>query len=106
VDQLLDEVERDILKISQERESTALRPMKELVRASITFIEQRHARGGELGGLATGLMDLDKLTDGLKAGEMFVIAARRRAARRAWRWGSRNTSPCRSASPWASSPWK
>ena len=33
-------------------------------------------RRGELGGVGTGFSDMDKMTDGLHAGEMIVIAAR------------------------------
>lgn len=76
VDGLLDEVERDILKISGDRVSTASATMKDLVHRAIHHIEMYHQRQGQLGGIATGFIDLDKMTDGLHEGEMIVIAAR------------------------------
>jgi replicative DNA helicase len=76
VDALLDEVERDILRISGERISTESPDIKKLVHRAIHIIEDYHQRQGKLGGLATGFMDLDKMTDGLHEGEMIVIAAR------------------------------
>jgi len=76
VDQLLDEVERDILHISGERVTANAPTMKELVHRAIHHIEMYHQRQGQLGGIATGFVDLDKLTDGLHGGEMIVIAAR------------------------------
>ena len=76
VDTLLDEVERDILKISEDRETTTIRPMKDLVRGAIDLIQDYHQRQGGLTGLATGFTDLDKMTSGLHEGEMIVIAAR------------------------------
>lgn len=76
VDGLLDEVERDILRISGDRVSTASATMKDLVHRAIHHIEMYHQRQGQLGGIATGFMDLDKMTDGLHEGEMIVIAAR------------------------------
>jgi replicative DNA helicase len=76
VDALIDEVERDILKISEEREEAGIRGMKDLVRGAIDLIQSYHARAGGLTGIGTGLPDLDKLTSGLHEGEMIVIAAR------------------------------
>ena len=76
VEALLDEVERDILKISGDRVSTSSPTMKELVHRAIHHIEMYHQRQGQLGGIATGFIDLDKMTDGLHEGEMIVIAAR------------------------------
>lgn len=76
VDALIDEVERDILKISGDRAGAAGSTMKELVHRAVHHIEMYHQRQGQLGGLATGFIDLDKMTDGLHEGEMIVIAAR------------------------------
>ncbi|MFM8358858.1 MAG: replicative DNA helicase, partial [Verrucomicrobiota bacterium] len=76
VDQLLDEVERDILRISEEREEGSVRPMKDLVRGAIDLIQEYHQRQGGLTGLGTGFTDLDRMTSGLHEGEMVVIAAR------------------------------
>ena len=76
VDGLLDEVERDILQISEARVESSSSSMKELVRQAITTIEDYHQRQGMLTGLGTGFLDLDKMTSGLHGGEMVVIAAR------------------------------
>ena len=76
VDALLDEVERDILRISGDRVATSAPNMKELVHRAIHHIEMYHQRQGQLGGIATGFVDLDKMSDGLHEGEMIVIAAR------------------------------
>jgi replicative DNA helicase len=76
VDALLDEVERDILKISEDRVETTSNTMKELVRQAITTIEDYHQRQGTLTGLGTGFLDFDRMTSGMHGGEMIVIAAR------------------------------
>jgi replicative DNA helicase len=76
VDGLLDEVERDILKISEERVEASANSIKELVRGAISTIEDYHQRQGALTGLGTGFIDLDKMTSGMHEGEMLVIAAR------------------------------
>jgi replicative DNA helicase len=76
VDALLDEVERDILQISEDRVSGATVTIKELVNRAISKIEEYHANQGMLTGLGTGFIDFDKMTTGLHGGEMIVIAAR------------------------------
>ncbi len=76
VDALLDEVERDILRISEARVEATTNTIKDLVRKAITTIEDYHQRQGVLTGVGTGFADLDKMTSGLHEGEMIVIAAR------------------------------
>src|SRR3954463_3469041 len=76
VDALLDEVERDILKISEERVEGTNNSIKQLVHRAISTIEDYHQRQGMLTGLGTGFVDMDKMTSGMHGGEMIVIAAR------------------------------
>jgi replicative DNA helicase len=76
VDSLMDEVERDILKISESRVQAHSNSIKDLVKKAINTIEDYHQRQGMLTGIATGFSDLDKMTSGLHGGEMIVIAAR------------------------------
>src|SRR5580704_6944934 len=76
VDALLDEVERDILRISETRAESNTGKIKDLVKKAISTIEDYHQRQGMLTGVGTGFADLDKMTSGLHGGEMIVIAAR------------------------------
>ena len=76
VDGLIDEVERDILKISEDRIETTSMKMKDLVHRAINTIEDYHQRQGMITGVGTGFLDFDKMTSGLHGGEMIVIAAR------------------------------
>lgn len=76
VDELMDDVERQILHISEARVEGGTVQMKELVHSAIGKIEKLHADQGMLSGLPTGFADLDRLTSGLHGGEMIVIAAR------------------------------
>ncbi|HVV72733.1 MAG TPA: replicative DNA helicase [Verrucomicrobiae bacterium] len=76
VDALMDEVERDILRISESRVQAHTNSIKDLVKKAINTIEDFHQRQGMLTGIATGFHDLDKMTTGLHGGEMVVIAAR------------------------------
>ena len=76
VDALLDEVERDVLRISESRVQGEMLTTKDLVSKAIGTIENFFSRKGTLTGLATGFTDLDRMTDGLHGSEMIVIAAR------------------------------
>jgi replicative DNA helicase len=76
VDSLMDEVERDILRISESRVTSHTDTIKDLVKQAINTIEDFHKRQGTLTGVGTGFLDLDKMTNGLHGGEMIVIAAR------------------------------
>ena len=76
IDALMDEVERDILRISESRVQSQTTTIKELVKKAINTIEDFHQRQGVLTGVGTGFTDLDKMTSGLHGGEMVVIAAR------------------------------
>lgn len=76
VDALMDEVERDILRISESRVQGQSSTIKDLVKRAINTIEDFHQRQGTLTGIGTGFTDLDKMTSGLHPGEMVVVAAR------------------------------
>lgn len=76
VDQLLDEVEKEVLRVNESRVQTNVQGVKDLVNHAIGTIEHFFNRKGELSGLPTGFPDLDKMTDGLHGGEMIVVAAR------------------------------
>jgi len=76
VDSLVDEVERDVLRVSEDRVESNLSNMKDLVHSAINTIEEYHQRQGMLTGVGTGFVDLDKMTSGLHGGEMIVVAAR------------------------------
>ena len=76
VESLLDEVEKEILRVNESRVQSGVIPVNTLVHDAIATIENYFGRQGQLGGLATGFIDLDKMTDGLHGGEMIVIAAR------------------------------
>jgi replicative DNA helicase len=76
VDMLLDEVEKDILRVNESRAQGSVMTTKDLVNKAIGTIENFFSRKGTLTGLATGFTDLDRITDGLHGSEMIVVAAR------------------------------
>jgi len=70
---LLDRAERDILSIRPMNSET--RDIKTLVGDALAKLEKLFGSKGSISGLSTGLIDLDRMTDGLHGGEMIVIAA-------------------------------
>ena len=76
VPELMEQIERDVLKITGAHVRQQTPPIRDLVMAAIGKIEEMHQKQGATSGLATGFPDLDRLTNGLHAGEMIVIGAR------------------------------
>ena len=73
-EQVLGLAERDVLGVR----ATAAKDadgMKELVAQAISDIEELHQRQGAIGGITTGIIDLDKVHDGLHVDELIVLAA-------------------------------
>ena len=76
VDELLDDVEKEILRINESRAKTGTQSFPALITGAIDTVEKYFQREGQISGLATGFDDLDKMTDGMHGAEMIVIAAR------------------------------
>jgi len=74
---LLDKTEERILAIRMEDEKGAtVVPLKERVMEAIDNIELMISDPDSQRGVMTGYKELDRMTNGLKGGEMFVLAAR------------------------------
>ncbi|MGC8887990.1 MAG: replicative DNA helicase [Verrucomicrobiia bacterium] len=76
VEELLDDVESKILRVSEERVEETLVSIKNLVFKCVGQIEDYFLKQGKTDEIKTGFPDIDKLTLGLHRGDMIVIAAR------------------------------
>jgi len=76
IDQFVESVEKSIFEVSQDRISDSARPLSESVDSAIALVNKMLQNKGELTGVTTGFLDLDKMTTGLHPGEMIVVAAR------------------------------
>ncbi|MGI8820034.1 MAG: replicative DNA helicase [Chthoniobacterales bacterium] len=76
VNALLDEVEQKIFAVGEDRFKGQMPGMKEQVMGALESIEQLWERRGGITGISTGFHELDRMTNGLHAAEMIVIAAR------------------------------
>ena len=73
---LLNEVERKVLSIGQDRFSASAKSIKSLALGALDSVENLMKNKGALTGLASGFTDFDRMTNGLQKGEMIIIAAR------------------------------
>lgn len=76
VNTLVDEVEQKFIGLGGDRFKNQAVSMKESVFQAIEEIELLYERRGAVVGVGTGFFELDRITGGLRAGEMIVIAAR------------------------------
>lgn len=76
VPQLLDDVEREIFTIGEQRLRKGAPLMRDEVFTALENIEKMYQQRGRISGVATGFTVFDQMTDGLHAGEMMIVAAR------------------------------
>ena len=76
VDVLLDEAERRIFAISEERIHTGFLSMKEIVKSSFKTIESLYEKKEHITGVPSGFADIDELTSGFQPADLVIIAGR------------------------------
>ena len=76
VDELLDEAERRIFAISEERIRSGFLSMKEIVKSSFKTIESLYEKKEHITGVASGFADIDDLTSGFQPADLVIIAGR------------------------------
>jgi replicative DNA helicase len=73
---LLDEAERAIFAIAEDRIRVGFVPLRDLVQDSFTTIEKLQQHKGLVTGVPTGFIDLDEMTSGLQPSDLILVAAR------------------------------
>jgi replicative DNA helicase len=73
---LIDETEQAVFDLNDDRDTQAARSLSELTKETMAVVEDLVARRGAITGLPTGFRDLDRITSGLQAGDVIVIAGR------------------------------
>lgn len=76
VDQILDYAEKNILDISQARQSKDFISIREVLMQNVNHMSELKANEGKITGLTTGFLDLDKKLNGLQKSDMIIVAAR------------------------------
>ena len=76
IEEVLDTAEKKILNVVKTRKGTEFQSIKEVLVKTQSNLEKLSQNKGEITGLSTGFYDLDKVTSGLHANELIIIAAR------------------------------
>jgi replicative DNA helicase len=74
--EILDEAERRIFEIADNRLGTGFVPLRELVHGSFATLEKLQSQKGLLTGVASGFTDLDEMTAGFQPADLIIVAAR------------------------------
>jgi len=74
--EILDGAEHRIFQVAQFRRSEDFSRLKELIWPTMERIEQLQGGHGAVTGVASGFVDLDRLTAGFQKGDLVIIAAR------------------------------
>jgi replicative DNA helicase len=75
-DNLLDEAERSIFQIAENRMRAGFVKLSELVDSGYQLIEQLQAHKGLVTGVPSGFVDLDEMTSGWQKQDLVIVAAR------------------------------
>ncbi|MFC4387803.1 replicative DNA helicase [Gracilibacillus marinus] len=76
VEAVLNESERRILEVSNRKNASAFKNIKDVLIGVYDNIDQLHKQSGEVTGIATGFRDLDKITSGFQRNDLIIVAAR------------------------------
>lgn len=76
VEALLDEAEKNILEVSNRKNSGAFKVIKDVLIEVYENIEELHNQTTDVTGIPTGFRDLDKITSGFQRNDLIIIAAR------------------------------
>jgi replicative DNA helicase len=76
IDEFVDQVETRIFSVTQNRVSESAKPMREPTREAMNVITKMMMKKGELTGVSSGFVELDRLMWGFQRQEMIILAAR------------------------------
>jgi|LSQX01.1.fsa_nt_gb replicative DNA helicase len=76
VDYILDQAEKKIFDILQKKDMQGFVPIKDVLAASFDKLEELYKNQGQIIGVPTGFVDLDKKTAGLHPADLILVAAR------------------------------
>jgi replicative DNA helicase len=76
VDDLLNEAEKKIMEVSQRKNTGAFQNIKDILVQTYDNIEMLHNRKGEVTGIPTGFIELDRMTAGFQRSDLIIVAAR------------------------------
>jgi replicative DNA helicase len=76
VEVLLNEAEKTIMAVAQRKNAGAFQNIKDVLVQTYDNIELLHDRKGDVTGIPTGFLELDKMTAGFQRNDLIIVAAR------------------------------
>ena len=76
VDEIVDQAQAEIFAVAERQSQTDYVSMAEMSENILGELEQIELNQGKLAGVPTGFVDLDRMTGGLRGGQMIIVAAR------------------------------
>jgi len=76
VDEIVNNAQAEVYAVTERRTTEDYLPLSEILGPTFDEIEAAQGRGEGMTGVPTGYSDFDRLTNGLHAGQMVVVAAR------------------------------
>ena len=73
---ILDDTEKRVFELVQKRNTQDLVPIRQVVMNAVNRIEQVSKNKGDITGIPTGFIDLDRMTSGMQPADLVLIAAR------------------------------
>jgi replicative DNA helicase len=96
---LLDDAERRIFAVTEQKAQTAFMHVREIVKGTFKTIESLYERQEEVTGMRLGLPDLDRMTSGFQPGDLVILAARPSMGKTAWALNASCNVGCRGRFP-------
>jgi replicative DNA helicase len=72
----LDQAEAMVFQVAEHHITDSLKPLRELLTASLDHLEALYERGDSITGVPTGFADLDEQLSGLQASSLVIVGAR------------------------------
>lgn len=76
VEALLNDAEKSILEVANRKNTSGFRNIKDVLIDVYDNIEVLHNRKGDITGIPTGFIDLDRMTAGFQRNDLIIVAAR------------------------------
>ena len=76
VSEVVDNAERLVFEVSDSRPQSSYLHLKEIIKDSIEKIDRIYQKKAHVTGIPTGFIDFDRITSGLQASDLIVIAGR------------------------------